>query len=75
MEWIDVNDRMPDECDEVIICVTYSKMHGDSNYPWIISGWHSTFSTTKWLITTLGEEEPIEVSVSHWMPMPEAPKQ
>jgi hypothetical protein len=65
MEWINVNDRLPELGRDVLILTSYSKMataHIDDetkpSYGWIdcMRGQHSYGSVT------------------HWMPLPEPPK-
>ena len=58
MEWISVEDRLPDFYYDVLIC--YEKNR--------VSVGHFYIDTNRWYSRTQ------EVIVTHWMPFPEPPK-
>lgn len=70
MEWISVNDRMPDDCEIVIVTVKYgggSKTvypEGRYNKDKGLWEWSSEPCFDKWFKFT--------GSVTHWMPLPKA---
>jgi hypothetical protein len=58
MEWISVKDRLPENDDTVIIFLTTHKESWVGNYD------------KRWMVEEVGTV----YDVSHWMPMPKAPK-
>lgn len=59
MEWISVNDRMPDDIDEVLIFENGCIIIGHYYHQWIDEA--LTFSI-------------IQEDVTHWMPLPKSPE-
>lgn len=73
MEWINVKDRLPTECVAVIVCVT--EMNGFERRMSIsMEGWHTTLNSTGWCCASLGDEEAVDIVVTHWMPFPNPPE-
>jgi hypothetical protein len=58
MKWINVNDRLPEEDQEVIVCNFIGEVFIDK----YINDWGT------WRIGDFDIEE-----ISHWMPLPESP--
>ena len=62
--WISVEEKMPEPHDDVAIIIR----HGDCTYLRI--GWYG--NACRWMQAGLGM---IEGEVTHWMPLPEPPKE
>jgi len=62
MEWISVKERLPEEGQDVLVCVNgqvlVSYVHGMKGF------------SSEWGLADNGET----IWPSHWMPLPEAPK-
>jgi Protein of unknown function (DUF551) len=64
-EWISVKDRLPETGDDVLVWLD----HGCELASYLIPyGWQSEF--INWL-----EWAACRVNITHWMPLPEAPKE
>lgn len=66
-EWISVKDLLP-ESREDVLCVAF----WHEKYQTQI-GWYSSINNIWHIITPAGDKS--EIEVSHWMPLPEPPKQ
>ena len=66
-KWISVNERLPDRQADVLVVAFWHEC-------WqTMIGWHSD-DGKKWrVLTPYGEREP--GGVTHWMPLPEPPKE
>ena len=85
--WISVKDRLPNEEDDVLILVREIEHYGRHHekrkvYYWQFVGWHvdekwaTTYCHGFRYIDDENEEEPrCEHEVTHWMPLPEPPKE
>ena len=60
MEWISVNDELPNFRFEVIVCDKYGN---------VTTGW---FSKVKYRFTDNDDDE--YQHITHWMPLPKPPK-
>lgn len=61
--WIKCEDRLPNECDTVLLYVN------DDEYPYIVTGWLDTdreFSDGKNCLSDY---------VTHWQPLPQPPEE
>ena len=70
MEWIDVNDRLPENNSDVLVY--------DSDYNTVYSANYNSkyFNQTGFWLNEAGGEYQYEFEyVTHWMPLPEPPKQ
>lgn len=67
MEWIDVNDRLPDSMIDVLI---FDHFRND-----MIVGWFNT-KDKRWVSGLSAPEDYFEIQVepTHWMPLPSPPK-
>lgn len=68
MEWISVDDRMPDEFNSVIICDSKADCQ-DMRDP-IIGHYEPDIDSGTWYRDWSSEV----LNVTHWMPLPEPPK-
>ena len=68
MEWISVNDKLPGGMVDVLI---FDPFHNE-----MITGWYIA-KENKWVSGLSAAEEyyQIKVEPTHWMPLPEPPKQ
>ena len=66
-EWISVEDRLPEPNTHVLIYVFFH------NQWQIVKGWHS-YCDKKFHIANSDYPSLTDVPVTHWMPLPEAPK-
>ena len=66
-EWISVEDRLPEPNTNVLL---YAFFH---NQWQIVKGWHS-YCDKKFHIVNSDYPSLTDVPVTHWMPLPEAPK-
>ena len=85
--WISVEDRLPDEEEDVLILVREVEHYGMCKektevYHWIFTGWHidgvwaTTYCHGYKMIEDENKEQPYcEHTVTHWMPLPELPKE
>ena len=69
MDWIDVNDRLPNDDDYVLVFDTEYNSVSEVIY-------NSKYFNQKgfWLNENGGEYEHEYKNVTHWMPLPEPPK-
>lgn len=86
-EWISVKDRLPNEEDDVLILVREIEHYGRHHekrkvYYWQFVGWRvdekwaTTYCHDFRYIDDENEKEPrCEHEVTHWMPLPEPPKE
>nr|DAI64216.1 MAG TPA: Protein of unknown function (DUF551) [Caudoviricetes sp.] len=86
-EWISVKDRMPEEDDDVLILVRETEYYGIHKekravYRWVFTGWRvdDVWATTYCHGHRKIDEEAktqlnCEYEVTHWMPLPEPPKE
>lgn len=66
-EWIPVTDRLPEHRGDVLVCAFWHEKW-QTRIGWFakdMDGWHVKASN----------EYHIDISVSHWMPLPEPPKE
>ena len=63
MEWISVKDRLPKDSGYVLCCY-------DDSVPWV-----SMFHITRGLFVEVGETISDSARPTHWMPLPEKPKE
>ena len=69
-EWISVNDRLPDSNEDVLVCVI------DSGEPCVMYGVRLNDGEWEWEGDAIGGWwEPLDLQVTHWMPLPEPPKE
>ena len=66
-EWISVEERLPEPNTHVLIYVFFH------NQWQIVKGWHS-YCDKKFHIANSDYPSLTDVPVTHWMPLPEAPK-
>ena len=66
-EWISVEDRLPDNREDVLVVAFIDDVR------LITIGWYSDICKAWRLTTWAGEREPRYAT--HWMPLPEAPKE
>jgi hypothetical protein len=76
MEWISVNDRLPDNSDEVLIYVGH-----DIVQAYLLNGkWKGSVNVTDNMNDGYVNDRVISIQgdifdyVTHWMPLPEPPK-
>ena len=73
MEWIDVNDRLPNEEQEILFTHTeiINPFKNAKVQPTVFGGWYRKGKVYSWI----GEfDKPKESrSFTHWMPLPEPP--
>ena len=86
-EWVSVKDRLPKEEDDVLVLIREIEHYGRHKekrnvYHWIFTGWFidgvwaTTYCHGYKKIETENEEYPnCEHTVTHWMPLPEPPKE
>ena len=67
-EWISVKDRLPEARVDVLICAGVEMCVGYFNYGFFYP------SSAKTSYDMASSELDFECEVSHWMPLPEAPK-
>lgn len=84
MEWINVKDRLPDEEQDVLILIREIEFYGKHLdrrciHRWVHTGWRvdGEWATTycfghKYVDDEIKER--CEIKVTHWMPLPELPK-
>ncbi len=65
MEWISVDDRMPQEGEKVLIYIPFRGVH--LNYVSYVEG-------GKWFVPAMYGRNNI-TDVTHWLPLPEPPKE
>ena len=66
-EWISVKDRLPESQADVLVVAFWHER-------WqTMMGWHSDMGKKWRVITPHGEREP--GGVTHWMPLPDPPKE
>lgn len=87
MDWISVKDRLPDEEKDVLLLVREVERYGRRGkkrnvYRWIFTGlradgeWATTYCNGYRLIQQENEKNTYcEHTVTHWMPLPEPPKE
>ena len=85
--WISVEDRLPNDEDDVLILVREVEHYGMCKektkvYHWIFTGWHidgawaTTYCHGHKRVEDENKEYPdCEHTVTHWMPLPELPKE
>lgn len=66
-EWISVQDRLPTAREDVLVVAYWHEKYQS------LMGWFSPNGKV-WRVTTPNEEM-TDVSVTHWMPLPEPPKE
>lgn len=66
-EWINVDERLPEPNTHVLIYVFFH------NQWQIVKGWHS-YCDKKFHIANSDYPSLTDIPVTHWMPLPEAPK-
>lgn len=82
--WISVNDKLPDEEQDVLVLVREIEFYGrhkEKREVWrsIYTGWHVD---GEWATTyvfghkhiQMEEDDRCELTVTHWMPLPELPE-
>ena len=84
-EWISVKDRLPDEEQDVLILIREIEFFGKHKekreaYHWIHTGWFvdGEWATTycfghKYITEEINDRS--ELAVTHWMPLPELPRE
>ena len=66
-EWISVKERLPESQADVLV-VAFWHEHRQT-----MIGWHSDMGKKWRVVTSHGEREP--GGVTHWMPLPDPPKE
>ena len=84
-EWISVKDRLPDEEQDVLLLIREIEFYGRhlekrKVWHWIHTGWYidGEWATTYCFGHKYISEEVngmCELTVTHWMPLPELPKE
>ena len=64
MEWISVNDKLPEKNGDVLVCT-------EDDY--VCSASYSNYGKPTFLIDSIYGGDELD-DVTHWMPLPDAPK-
>lgn len=68
-EWIKIEDRLPDNVGEYIVCAQYAER---IRYRQIVT--LAKYGLNEWIWYENGIEWDISGIVTHWMPLPEPPR-
>lgn len=71
--WISVKDRMPEKYFDVLVLVQYPKVNGYTGH-YVVIAWKST-DDDSWDSDNNNFNNDPEGVVTHWMPLPETPKE
>lgn len=64
MEWININDQLPENSKNVLICHS----HGFITLGWLRDPKYYTYRASKW-----DSVSGVKSNVTHWMPLPAPP--
>lgn len=76
MKWIKIEDKKPKEGQN---CLVYGSWEDENSF--LIAGWQDIRFVAIWAeedwhpLDTLCKEEHYVIKVTHWMPLPEKPKE
>ena len=74
MKWINVNDKLPKDDGEFLVCACGEVSVKEFN-PWASGIGENSFEWFYWRdIPNYGSEKCQVLGVTHWMPLPEAPE-
>lgn len=71
--WISVKDRLPEKYIDVLVLVQYPKVNGYTGH-YVVIAWKST-DDDSWDSDNNNFNNDPEGVVTHWMPLPEKPKE